>query len=900
MKIAKSKSMAILIAALLTFSMTASLMLIPSANAHAPRWSIPTYAYINVAPNPIGVGQRVSVDMWLSIVLPGAEPIDNIRWQNYKLTITAPDGTTTTQSWAVVSDPTANQDYYFSPTQTGTYTLEFTFPGQVYNWPVSPNFFGPPSQSPFYNDSYLPSSASATLTVQSTQLTIIPSTPLPTQYWTRPIYGENSNWWTVSSNWLGSGSPGYSSGMLGATFQPNNVGSLTSHVMWTKPLQSGGVVGGNNFVIQGDTYAEGSAYATRYTNPIIIDGMLYYTEPISFANAQSGPTVCVNLQTGQQIWSSTTIPALSFGYVYDMQDPNEHGVWPPILVATVGGSFLGPPVPVTWECYDADTGDFLFNVTNVPAGTALMGPEGEYLIISLVNLGPVNMFGFPTGPPNYYLQEWNSSRLWDSDYSGPSTTPPVVPPITNGAWAGGYMMTPMGPTYEPSLFDWNVSVSSLNTLTATPTIESAFYNDKAIIEAGAMPNAGDSAFFSPSWSPYTYVGINLNPTSSAIGTELWKNTVSAPAGNLTVSYDGGDPTANAGAGVFVEYYEETMQYVGYSMSSGQRIWGPTASQAPLNYFALGWDGQGPTLAYGKLYVGGMSGIVYCYDLTSGNLLWTYGNGGPGNSTSAGLNWATNYPTYISAIANGIVYTVTGEHTFETPIYKGALTRAINATTGQQIWTLSAATAAATSYALADGYNTFFNGYDNQIYLVGKGPSATTVNVEPFGNSVVIRGTVTDISAGTTQTEQAADFPHGVPCASDSIMTQWMGYVYQQQAEPTTFVGVPVTVSVLDSNGNHYSIGTVTTDESGFYTLTWTPIVPGNFTVYANFAGTNGYYPSSAETSFYASPPAPTASPAPVTAAPPTGMYIAEATVAIIVVIIVCVAVLAMLMLRKRP
>jgi len=518
-----------------------------------------------------------------------------------------------------------------------------------------------------------------------------------------------------------------------------------------------------------------------------------------------------------------------------------------------------------------------------------MGPEGEYLIVSLVNLAPTTMTPFgpvPVGPNQYYLQEWNSSRLWDNEYSGPSTTPSVVPPITNGA--------------DPSLLDWNVSVSSLNTLTATPSIQSAFYNDMAIFEAGAMPNAGNSFFAAPSWTPYTYVGINLNP-SGTIGAQLWKNTVNPPAGNLSISYDGADPTANGGAGVFVEYYTETMQFVGYSMSTGARIWGPSSTETPLNFFATGWSGEGPTLAYGNLYTGGMGGILYCYDLTNGNLLWTFGNGGPGNSTSAGLNWATNYPTYISAIANGVIYTVTGEHTFETPIYKGALTRAINATTGQQIWALSDATAAATSYALADGYNTFCNGYDNQVYVVGRGPSATTANVEPFGNSVVISGTVTDISPGTTQTEQAADFPHGVPCASDASMTAWMGYIYQQQAKPTDFTGVPVTISVTDSNGNHYAIGTATTDESGFYTLTWTPIISGNFTVYANFAGTNGYWPSSSETSFYTSPTTPTASPypSPVSGIASTGT-VELGVAAIIIVIVICVAVLAVLTLRKRP
>ena len=99
------------------------------------------------------------------------------------------------------------------------------------------------------------------------------------------------------------------------------------------------------------------------------------------------------------------------------------------------------------------------------------------------------------------------------------------------------------------------------------------------------------------------------------------------------------------------------------------------------------------------------------------------------------------------------------------------------------------------------------------------------------------------------------------------MTQWMGYVYQQQAMPTNFTGVQVQLYVLDSNGNHRPIGTATTDTSGMYTLTWTPDISGNYTVYAEFAGTNGYWPSSAETSFYVS--APQATTAPTATAAPT-------------------------------
>jgi len=129
----------------------------------------------------------------------------------------------------------------------------------------------------------------------------------------------------------------------------------------------------------------------------------------------------------------------------------------------------------------------------------------------------------------------------------------------------------------------------------------------------------------------------------------------------------------------------------------------------------------------------------------------------------------------------------------------------------------------------------------------------------------------------------------------------MGYVYQQQPMPTNFTGVPVTISVLDSNGNYRTIGTTTTDTSGSYSLTWTPDISGNYTVYANFAGTNGYWPSSAETHFYTGNPSPTIAP---TATPVAGLAsnntLMYGLVSIIIVIVIIGAVLAILVTRKRP
>ena len=54
MKITKNKTITIAIVFLLTFSMSASMVILPSANAHSPPWNNPTLAFVTVAPNPAG------------------------------------------------------------------------------------------------------------------------------------------------------------------------------------------------------------------------------------------------------------------------------------------------------------------------------------------------------------------------------------------------------------------------------------------------------------------------------------------------------------------------------------------------------------------------------------------------------------------------------------------------------------------------------------------------------------------------------------------------------------------------------------------------------------------------------------------------------------------------------
>ncbi len=404
-------------------------------------------------------------------------------------------------------------------------------------------------------------------------------------------------------------------------------------------------------------------------------------------------------------------------------------------------------------------------------------------------------------------------------------------------------------------------------------------------------------------NPYTLFTVNLNASRGAVGSILWMKTYDPVPGNITYA-NGATDFQNR---VFYFNYEETLNWVAYSLDSGSLLY-TTPRQSDFDYYGVG-NTMLSVPAYGNLYTSGFSGTCYAYDIVTGQLKWTWGNDGEGNSTNAGLSLSYgHYPTFIQSIAGGVIYLATNEHTIPNPLYKGCTYTALNATTGELIWQLSGYpsewSSPGSAWAVADGYLTCMNGLDNNIYSIGRGPSTTTITASPavstLNSNVVIRGTVIDISAGTEQNQQAADFPNGVPVASDSIMKDWMGYVYQQKAFPTNFEGVQVTLEVFDSNGNFRNIGTATTDATGMYSLTWTPDIPGDYTVIATFAGTNGYWPSSSETTFNIMDAAATATPVPNTTSSVADQYFIPAIAGLFVLIIVVLALVAVMMIRKRP
>jgi hypothetical protein len=532
--------------------------------------------------------------------------------------------------------------------------------------------------------------------------------------------------------------------------------------------------------------------------------------------------------------------------------------------ATIG--FIPYPPGSNWEMYDAVTGAWVLNIANVTSGTLVEGPNGEILSYNVAG-GNLKMWNstkcIAAGSQKYltYLT-YSSTEIW---------RPPQGATID---WTAGYQYTvPLatnisGVSINPGL---GISKISDDVVLATAVLGGIYIGPPGGSQLGYRIDSGYSASTGQLlWGP---VNRTLTPFTTVV--------------------------LQAGEGKYAEYTQQTMSWNCYDIKTGQKLWGPTTPEnSSWAYYDFSGNGG---FGYGNFYTWGLGGSVYCFNGTTGALKWTWYSGNAGVDTPYGT-WplGTWWSHYI--IADDKIYVRAG-HDYTPPVFKGAKLYCINATSGEEIWN-SLSFDIGSSPAVADGYMVWFNGYDNQIYSYGKGPSAITVSAPSVGittaTPITISGTITDISAGTKQQAVAANFPSGLPCVSDASMSQFMEAVYQQQSMPHNMTGVPVTISVLDSNGNYRTIGTTISNADGTFDFTWTPDILGHFTVTATFEGSQSYYPSHSSTAFYASPEAATPTPQPTQPASMADLYLVPGIIGIIVAIAIVGVVLALLLLRKRP
>jgi outer membrane protein assembly factor BamB len=767
-------------------------------------WTFHPVVYLSFTPNPVGVGQTILVNMWTT-----PPPAADRYLQGFTVTITKPNNETDIVGPmnSYVADGTAWFEYVVN--QVGTWKLKFSFPGQYFPGGRYSNGVPSTSGGSRYDAMYYTpaSTAEQELVVQNEQV-LSWSSPLPTDYWTRPISLENREWYTIGGNypWM-KWNPGGM--MLGAPryMGPYITAPNTAHILWKRQDAIAGLIGGE----AGQYGIVGSVG----TPSVIYAGRCYQTLTIPVNGIMTSCAVCYDLRTGQQYYAIPT---------------SQGGVTPSFLNIYKGAAF------------------------GVVAGAT---ESGTYTVDLIAISGSGN----------------NVRMLKINPYTGAVTTnvsamaAAVVSFGTiSGAYYNGYVLS----VQSNRLINWSTAGSSSNF--ASRIVSNISYPFTSLgctdFETGVTVNQGRFVFGSVDGGLITAVSLTT-------GQVLWnKTTTDTPFTPGTCVADDG------------KYFccMENRYWKAYDLLTGKELWKSDLTSYPWGDF---W-GYYTSSAYGMIYTYCYDG-VYAFDWDTGKTVWHYSYPAIAYENPYTLNGSSVYPfTGSGEVADGKFYIRNNEHTPTMPATRGWKLHCINVTTGEGLWNI---TGGMEPGAAADGYLTAGNSYDGYMYVFGKGKSATTVSAPQtavtLGQSIVITGAVTDQSPAQP----------GTACVSKESMATYMEYLHMQKPIPAgvTVTGVPVSLDVVDSNGNPTHIGDVTTDMSGAFGFMWKPEITGKYTITATFKGDDSYG-SSFATTYAGVVAAPEATPTPPPKEAPDYMPMMYA---ILVAVIIAIIIGLIALFRKR-
>ncbi|MCW3996832.1 MAG: PQQ-binding-like beta-propeller repeat protein [Candidatus Bathyarchaeota archaeon] len=901
---------------LITLLVTSAAILISAqtTTARYPGANFTTYCYVFPGQPVVGVGQTILIEMYLNAYPTTATGEMGDRWTFY-LTITKPSGVNETKG-PIISDPVGGAYIAYVPDEVGVYTIQASFPGKTLT--------GAPGNenNQYVNDTYAPSiSRPNTFTVQQEPIPNYQETPLPNDYWTRPINDANRGWGNaVMGQWLGGT---YYESILRNRGVPNQSGPLSSHILWTRSYWTGGIMGG-----YGDIgYYNGIAYE-GFSSPLItLEGKAYY----QVQNPPRYGWFCIDLYNGETIYyenntlGDAAIPSLAQILNYD--SPNQHGgfsyLWRTSGVTLPSGTTTASGL-ATWEMLDGFTGKSICKIANVStSGTQFRDSIGSICYINIVNLGT-------TAAPNYYMQIWNSTQAiwWRPNYgiAYPATLINGTTDVPNRAtgdnaywfWRPGATTVSMSTSANGAIYNgyngytMNISVASLygprnSVLNETATIRDIVPDEYVLVgTAGRNDARGNAPGFMRAYS--------LKP--GQWGTPILDVTFNAPLASDNYPVNNGTNGGGVSLGG-VSYQNNVFWYTErvtgkiwvYDLKTGNQLW----TYQLDNQFAF--QGMSVTAHDGKVFTLGSMGEMHCFDARTGESLWNWTAPLQGNLETQGLTYTPlSLCFFIDDAVTGrnLVYLhgSTGWAGETSPIRRDGAIFCLDIDTGELIWRLMAypntANNALSKVIISDSRILFLDNHDNQIYCIGRGPSATTVSAPQtapvLGTSVTITGTVTDQSpSGRHDINGNLDKPlKGTPAISDKDMDAWMEYMFHQRPMPTNAKGVDVELHAIDPNGNWIPMGNATSDVYGNYGISFKPEVPGLYQIIAEFKGSNAYGPSSSST-YLTVEEAPQSTTAP-TEQPQTvaDMYLIPGIISIIIAIAIVGAILALLLLRKRP
>jgi hypothetical protein len=831
------------------------------------------------APDPVGVGQAVAFIVGIvqgpptggsefggtslsSTTNPLTGSSTNLPtvggWGGYTVTITDPNGTATTFG-PYVSNVSGLFNLYVTCTEPGAYKATFTFPGELAvnctgNWSAARDGY------------YKGFVTSLNFTVQ--QNAVIgytpPSAPSRSTYWTQPVPENNRPWYTVDGPWM---FPNYNAT---SKFNPYTYAPATAHVLWDDRMYNavvqGGNVGGdygslpfNNLV--GWPTALNSYFGILNQGVIVFGGYIYYN---SGGNGQ-GPQQfnCMSIQTGKLIWSQPGI--INYGQLMNWRDATYKYVFP----------YLWYIAGTTWQMYDANSGQWLWNITGATAGTVWVTPPNDTVIgMTGGSAGGGDLQVLAAGQNSTNTGTWIC--LWSMEMAEEAFTGNTIEwKLTDYSTSGTNIVGSLVPWKGGILYNVTIPYAGYS----IAYLGGYKGGEMALLKHALVKTTTDENF--------PTLGVDLNT-----GKVIWTGAITLPLQSEAGFGNYGGPGYD---GVFTFWLTDYGQIMGFSDDNGSQLWATNITMNGYGNVQTYAIAQG----YGCLYYGSYDGYMHCVSVTNGTQMWA------SHSAVCGFDFPSPYYPFANdpvntggnghvILADYKVYDVTGKDHESEPLAAGHEMYCWDAITGQQLFNI---TGQYLLCAIADGIMVGYDNFDGNVYAFGMGQSATTLSAPLTSTAVssplVIQGTVTDQSPDATL--------HGTPAISDTWMSAWMGYELMDQPYPAQATGVPVQITAIDPNHNFVSIANVTSDISGNFYYTWTPpSVAGTYLLTATFPGSQSYYGSCAETSTVivsapANTPAPTATPTSV-----ADMYFVPAIAGLFVLIIVVAIVLALLMLRKHP
>jgi PQQ-like domain len=660
-------------------------------NGVTPDVTFETKAHLSFRPNPVGVGQPLLVNLWIQ------PPIHVTHYfkDAYMVKFTKPDGTT--EEVGPLTGYKGDTTAWFEKIidQVGTWKIEFDFIGGYYpagNYTMVAGTFstqmGKDTQINFPQSVYYKPSIDGPyeFVAQQDMVASWPQSPLPTDYWTRPISPENREWWSIAGGYPATGIVGGGPGWPADTntytqstykFTPYVQAPNTAHVVWKKQGAISGLIGG--------TLGQISLYDSTGSPNIVYAGRCYQTITKIVDGKSTSVWQCYDLRTGEVYWERTDVTQIPTMLNYrertiEMvpgEEASKTGLGVTLLY--VGGGRLIE--------YDPWIGDVNRNISISPmtTGTLYASPE---IFLSVQSLGG----------GNYRLINWTLGGYL-AHYSG-FTEPVVVKILNNVSWPFSSLGTV---DYESMIAVSTQSIPS-NSAGGTESQGSISYNQR-IMAANLLT-----------------------------GNVLWNITTDSPFGGF---YSGS--TTCADHGKYAVRLNDGHWHC-WDLNSGKELWVSELSSWPWGTFGIyGVSSYGGLLIYPQY-----DGVV-AYNWTNGKIVWQYRYEAQYPYETV---FGSDYPFYDSAIviADGKLYTSNTEHSPSNPIARGQKLHCINVTTGEGMWNI---TGSMSPSAVTDGYLVASNRYDGYLYVFGKGQSATTVSAPQTaitqGQSIVLTGTVLDQS-----------------------------------------------------------------------------------------------------------------------------------------------------------